>query len=77
MCTHRFMSTDPPFHLQKLGETALDVAVRKGHEEMARVIRGGGGGGGRFSRVGGVLEVAHALLHAPYTWMHVYMLHID
>ena len=54
------------------GNTALDLAVREGHEEVARVIReGGGGGGGRFSRVGGVLEVAHELLHAPYTWMHV------
>jgi hypothetical protein len=65
------MSTDPPFHLQEDGRTALDVAVRKGHEEVARVIRGGGGGGGCFSGVGGVLEVAHVLLHAPYTWMHV------
>ncbi len=81
------MSTDPPFHLQEDGNTALDLAVGWGHEEMARVIRGGGGGGGGsgheevarvirggggcFSRVGGVLEVAHALLHAPYTWMHV------
>ncbi len=65
------MSTDPPFHLQEHGNTALDLAVGSGHAEVARVIRGGGGGGGRFSRVGGVLEVAHALLHAPYTWMHV------
>ena len=70
------MSTDPPFHLQNEGRTALDVAVGEGHSrhEVARVIRGGGGGGGGggcFSRVGGVLEVAHALLNAPYRQMHV------
>ena len=62
------MSTDPPFHLQNYGNTALDLAVEGWHEEVARVIRGGGG---CFSRVGGVLEVAHALLHAPYRQTHV------
>jgi hypothetical protein len=60
------MSTDPPFHLQNEGKTALDLAM---YVDVKEVIRGGGGG--CFSRVGGVLEVAHALLHAPYTWMHV------
>jgi hypothetical protein len=64
MSSHRSMSTDPPVHLQKNGRTALDVAVEEGPAEMARVIRAGGG---YFSRVGGVLELAHALLHAPYT----------
>ena len=64
MSTHRSMSTDAPVHLQNTGETALDLAVEEGHAEVARVIRGGGG---CFSRVGGVLEVAHALLHEPNT----------
>ena len=57
MSSHRSMSTDPPVHLQKDGRTALDVAVEEGPAEMARVIRAGGG----------YFEVAHALLHAPYT----------